>query len=93
MIKNIRHTGIVVKDLEKSLYFYQGLLGFKIVKRQHEPDNFIDKILKMNGAQVETIKMAAVSGQLIELLHYTSPCSQEKQHNISDIGYPNLKDC
>ena len=35
-IKNIRHTGIVVKNLNKSLNFYKNLLGFKIKKRMIE---------------------------------------------------------
>ena len=30
-IKNIRHTGIVVKDMEKSLEFYRDLMGLKPV--------------------------------------------------------------
>ena len=30
MVINIRHTGIVVEDLDKSLEFYINKLGFKI---------------------------------------------------------------
>ena len=36
MIKNIRHTGIVVDNLEASLHFYSDLLGFKIVKKMEQ---------------------------------------------------------
>jgi len=30
---SIRHFGIVVKDLEDSLFFYENLLGFKVFKK------------------------------------------------------------
>ena len=33
MILNVRHTGIVVNDLQASINFYTNKLGFKIVKR------------------------------------------------------------
>ena len=45
MIKDIRHTGIVVADLEASLKFYQDILGFSIVKKMDETGDFIDNIL------------------------------------------------
>uniref|UniRef100_A0A6M3KG34 Putative glyoxalase n=1 Tax=viral metagenome TaxID=1070528 RepID=A0A6M3KG34_9ZZZZ len=33
MIKNIRHFGIVVKDLDRGLYFYRDLLGLVEINR------------------------------------------------------------
>ncbi len=32
MITRVRHTGIVVTDMEKALRFYRDLLGLKVVK-------------------------------------------------------------
>ena len=40
MITEIRHTGLVVKNLDKMLRFYQGL-GLYIVSRDIEKGNFI----------------------------------------------------
>ena len=31
MIKRIRHSGIVIRDIETALRFYSGLLGLKII--------------------------------------------------------------
>ena len=45
-IRNIRHTGIVVNNLKKSLYFYHDLLGFKVKKRMLEKGKATDKILE-----------------------------------------------
>jgi len=90
MIKAIRHTGIVVDNLEASLGFYQDLLGFEITKRMEESGKYIDNMSALTNVQVTTIKMAAPDGQLIELLHYKShPCSQQPKE-ICAIGISHL---
>ena len=33
---NVRHVGVVTKDLNKSLKFYRDVLGFKVVKKMRE---------------------------------------------------------
>ena len=44
---NIRHTGIVVSDMEKSLKFYRDLLGFKIRKDMVESGDYINNFSEM----------------------------------------------
>ena len=78
MIKDIRHTGIVVADLEASLKFYQDILGFSIVKKMDETGDFIDNILLLENVKVTTVKMASSSGQMIELLKYQSHPADQK---------------
>lgn len=78
MIKNIRHTGIVVRDLEESLHFYK-LLGFKIYKRVKESVNFISKISAKEGVILETIKLTAPNDSMIELLEYGKDKLQEER--------------
>lgn len=33
MLKNIRHTGFVVTEIERALYFYINVLGFKLLNK------------------------------------------------------------
>jgi len=68
----IRHFGIVVSDIEKSLYFYRDLLGLKIERDMIEEGEFIDTILGMKNIRVRTVKMAIGDGSLLELLWYES---------------------
>lgn len=90
MIKNIRHTGIVVSDLERSLWFYRDLFGFKITKQMDESGDYIDAVCALHTVKVTTIKMAAPDGQLIELLCFHShPCKQ-KPRDICDIGIAHI---
>ena len=43
-MKAIRHTGIVVSSMKRSLEFYRDLLGLKMVKDFKEEGEYIDKI-------------------------------------------------
>ncbi|MEJ5227790.1 VOC family protein [Thermodesulfovibrio sp.] len=72
MIKNIRHIGIVVSNLELSLHFYSDLLGFKVVKKMEESGEYIDNISSLKNVKITTVKMAAPDGNLVELLYYHS---------------------
>lgn len=72
MINGVRHTGIVVNDIENAIKFWVNLLGFKVVIDQIEEGEFIDKLLGLNNVSVRTIKLSAQDGSVIELLHFLS---------------------
>jgi len=90
MIKDIRHTGIVVEDLEASIRFYRGLLGFVTVRQMEESGDYLDNILAMNGIEVTTVKMTAPDGQMIELLKFHSHPREKKQCEVHDIGITHI---
>ena len=78
MISAIRHTGLVVADLERSLHFWCNVLGFKLVKQMHESGPHIDAMLGLRDVRVTTAKLAAPDGNLIELLHFLSHPDQPR---------------
>ena len=90
MIRNIRHTGIVVDDLIKSLEFYTKKLGFEVSNRMDESGPFIDKILGLNNIMVTTVKMTLHDGQMVELLDFTSHKKEGLSKHINDIGPTHL---
>ncbi len=90
MIKDIRHTGIVVKDLESSLHFYRDLLGLQIIKKMEETGDYIDNISSLKKVQVATVKMSSPSGQMIELLKYNSHPAEQKMREICEIGISHI---
>ena len=71
MLKNIRHTGLVVRDITKSRMFYEGL-GFVVDKQMTESGEFISHVVGIPNAKIETIKMQSPDGGRIELLQYLS---------------------
>jgi len=71
-IKNIRHTGIVVTDMERSLEFYRDVMGLEPVIDFSEKGAFIDTISKGAGIDLRMIKLVAEDGGMVELLQYVS---------------------
>ena len=69
-IKEIRHIGITVQDLKKSLNFFVKDLGFKIHKKMDEEGTYIEKMLNLPKIKVTTVKLKAPDGNLIELLKF-----------------------
>ena len=88
MIK-LRHSGIVVRNLEKTLNFYTHL-GFKVVKDVVESGKFIDTIVGFDECKVRTVKMVCDDNQMIELLFYINPKSDDFTKKINSIGCSHL---
>ena len=69
MILATRHTGIVVRDIEKSLRFWSDVLGLKVAADFREEGKFIDTAQRLSGVKLRMIKLTAPDGSMIELLH------------------------
>ena len=64
-IIEMRHVGIVVNNLQKSLDFFVNVLGFRIFKKMNEKGKYIDSVLNLKKADVITVKMKAPDSSLI----------------------------
>ena len=84
----IRHVGITVKDIDKSLFFYKDLLGFEVAKEMDESGVFIDAISGLKNVKVKTVKLNSPEedGGMIELLYYTSHKSDVSHEQIFKCG-------
>ncbi len=76
-IKGITHTGITVRNLEKSLPFYRDFLGLKQISQPSDPvyDPNEGPAVGVPEAIIRTVLLEAAHRQLIELLEYTQPPS------------------
>jgi len=72
MISAIRHTGLVVTDMTRAMHFWCDLLGFRLVRQMDEAGPHIDAMMGLQGVKVNTAKLAAPDGHLIELLQFHS---------------------
>ena len=66
----MRHTGIVVPDLDAALAFYGDLLGFVETTRIDERGDYLDNMLAIEDARVTTVKLRAPGGGGLELLKF-----------------------
>jgi len=87
VITGVRHTGVVVTNMEKALTFYRGLLGLKVAKDLSDEGEYIDSILGLSGVRVRMVKLTAADGSTVELLQYLShPRKARDKSQLCDIG-------
>ena len=67
MIMQIRHTGLVVADLEVALHFWRDLLGFTVARQMEESGPHIDAMMGLKDVRLTTSKLTAPEGGMIEL--------------------------
>lgn len=72
MITAIRHVGLVVADLEKSLKFWCDTMGFVLFRQMEESGPHIDAMMGLKDVRLTTVKLAAPDGNLLELLYFHS---------------------
>lgn len=71
MIRNVRHAGLVVRDIDRALEFYSAF-GFSLWKRETETGAFIEQVTGIPNVRLEWAKLKAHDGFLLELLQYHS---------------------
>ena len=72
MITNYRHTGLVVKNLNKSKNFYCKLLNFKIVQNIIEEGDYFNKLINEKNLIAKVIKAKLPDNVILELLEFTN---------------------
>lgn len=82
----LRHVGITVTDLQRSINFYRDLFGFSIVKEMDESGEHIDNFSGLKDVDVRTVKMSDDKDGLIELLYYRSHPGLNVYRDITNIG-------
>ena len=81
-----RHTGIIVKNMDESLYFYRDILGLKIIQDFRDDSDYINKITGITNADVHMIKMEAEDGTVIEILSYHNHPTELIDQPIYNVG-------
>jgi len=86
IIKGVRHTGIICKDIEASLIFYRDYLGLDVWQDFWDESDYINKITGISNANVHMIKLKADDGTVIELLDYITHPTELLNQEIYNVG-------
>jgi len=70
MITNYRHTGLVVKNLERSRKFYCKLLNFKVIQYIIEEGNYFNRLINEKNLRAKVIKARLPDNVVLELLEF-----------------------
>ncbi len=81
------HTGITVSNLERSLEFWQNVLGFELSHRAHQKSEMASEITGVPGAEIKLAVLKA-PGHKIELLEYLAPPDRKQDVDLRpcDVG-------
>ena len=90
MLKSFYHTGFVVRDLEKSVSFYQEVMGMKLSSQSESSGEITEKVLGFPGVHLKVAFLSLDNGHTLELMHYIVPPGQESHVNRNDLGATHL---
>ncbi len=86
----LRHAGVVVENIEKSIELYRDCFGFEVVWDEIESGSFIDEILGTEDVKVRTVKMRDKKSGMIELLQYFSHKPMKFDKSLIQTGCTHL---
>ena len=72
------HVSLTVADLDRSLTFYNGLLGIPILGRGEEKEGGAAALVGGRSAHFEYADLDLGSGQILELLHFVRPRKESR---------------
>src|SRR6266550_5080302 len=71
------HTGITVANLERSLDFWQNVLGFELSHRAHHTGDLASEVTGVPGTEISLAVLKGY-GHKIELLEYLAPQHRQR---------------
>jgi catechol 2,3-dioxygenase-like lactoylglutathione lyase family enzyme len=71
------HTGFTVTNLERSLAFWQDVLGFELSHRAHHTGDLASEVTGVPGAEISLAVLKGY-GHKIELLEYHAPPNRKR---------------
>jgi predicted enzyme related to lactoylglutathione lyase len=85
MVINTRHTGIVVKDIDRAVKFYEGM-GMHTFARMTEEGPYIDTLVGLQKTRLEWAKLRLPDQSLVELLQYHSHPAENSAGGLQDAN-------
>lgn len=85
LLAGVQHIGIPVRDLDRSLRFYQQVLGCELLFTTEGSGPDLARMLAVPDAEVR-FAFLRLGDTLIELLHYLTPAGQSYDRRNADVG-------
>jgi catechol 2,3-dioxygenase-like lactoylglutathione lyase family enzyme len=89
MITGVNHTSFTVSDVERSVYFYRGLLGMELISLAERDPAFAEKVTGVPGARLKVAYLQA-PGHRLELIQYFNPPGEKLDTRTNNVGSAHL---
>lgn len=86
----LRHVGLIVDDIEKSLELYEGIFGFKPKIDQIESGPFYEHLTGITSGIARTCKCYSIDETCIELIQYISHTAEQRSKELLSSGFNHI---
>lgn len=87
---SLRHVGLIVNDIEKSLGLYRDIFGFLPKIDQVESGKFYEHLTGIDSGIARTCKCFAEDGSCIELIEYISHTEKDRVKDLLSSGFNHI---
>jgi catechol 2,3-dioxygenase-like lactoylglutathione lyase family enzyme len=84
---NLRHVGLIVNNIDKSLELYRDILGFIPKVDQIEQGDFFDHLTGLTSVIARTSKCYTEDGTCIELIEFQSQSPDSRIKKFTSEGF------
>lgn len=78
MIQGLHHTGLVVRDLSKSIAFYRDVVGLIVIREFERTGEAISQLLGYENVHLSAALLDLGEGHALELIQYIHPSPDER---------------
>ena len=89
MITAVHHVSFTVSDMEQSLDFYRGALGFEVLNDHTVEGSFAETVTTLEGVRMRIVHLSGY-GQGLELIQYLAAAGQSEAPRTCDTGSAHL---
>lgn len=86
----VHHIGLTVSDLERSIAFYQAVLGCRVRERSENSGSDVGEVTGITGAAIVAADLELPGGGLLELLQYVAPVGERLEQRRNQGGHTHV---
>lgn len=83
---NLRHVGIIVRDIEKAYTLYRDVFGFEPKQDQVEQGDFYEHLTGLKSGIARTSKCYSKDGTCVELIEYQTQDPVDRHKDLTSDG-------
>ena len=89
-MSRLHHIGLAVADLERSIAFYQAILGATIRERSANSGDDVAEVTGLPGARIVAADLGLPGGGWLELVQYVAPPAERLEQERNQPGHTHI---